>query len=481
MVGDLKKVRIISFISGERNIKMQLEKEVARAIRHISATDAQSALNNDEQARLAVKVMDDVKNASCHFENADIIILQQGSKKRLVKRYIDRYSSENVLCQSIKQVLDKDFRVKYPNRNKISRALFSILPATIQMADYTIVRFDFKDYFNSVSAEYAYCKYIQNKISDRLTRDLLGDYCKKTGYTYAGLPTSNAIAEIVASEFDATLKQLFAPLGIIFYSRYIDDSVLVLNRHVDEDIVITMLDNILDKTYHDETANVSRRCKTRYNRNKYSYISKRKLTANPSSFDYLGYEFWLKLTPKGKTEIQYGITQEKRIKYRDRLETIIKLYTDPRSADYQNTELLRHRVLAFTSREVYMGVRHQANIWKSKGFISNYGELRYLLGTELLHPDTVLFLKNIVKDAFTQAAIKPYFTFDAEKVDSGYNLYHNMKDNRTILLVDGIGYDYKSLVKLCSQIGISDVDAGGKRRTYSSLVREYLIRVKVGY
>ena len=180
---------------------MQLEKEVAKAIRHISAIDSQHTLNNDDQSRLAGKVMDDVKNTSYHFENTDIIILQQGSKKRLVKLYIDKYSSENVLCQSIKQVLDKDFRVDYPNRNKISRSLFSILPAAIQMADYTIVRFDFRDYFNSVSAEYAYCKCIENKISDRLTRDLLNEYCKKTKYTYAGLPTSNAIAEIIASEF----------------------------------------------------------------------------------------------------------------------------------------------------------------------------------------------------------------------------------------------------------------------------------------
>lgn len=460
---------------------MQLEKEVAKAIRHISAIDTQHTLNNDEQSRLAGKVMDDVKNSSYHFENTDIIILQQGSKKRLVKQYIEKNSSENILCLCIKQVLDKDFRVEYPNRNKISRSLFSILPAAIQMTDYTIVRFDFRDYFNSVSAEYAYCKCIENKISDRLMRDLLNEYCKKTEYTYAGLPTSNAIAEIIASEFDAALKQSFAQFGIIFYSRYIDDSVLVLNRYVDKITVNSMLDSILDKIYHDETVRVSRRCKTRYNQKKYSYISKRTLTANPTSFDYLGYEFFLKLASNGKTEIQYGITQEKRIKYQERLGKIIKKYTDRSCTDYQNTELLRHRVLAFSSREVYMGIKYQANIWKSKGFISNYGELRYLLGTPLLHADTDAYLKSIVKDAFAQAGIKPYFICGVEKEDSGYNLYHNMKVNKTILLVEGIGYDYKSLVELCSQIGISDIDSGGKRRTYSSLVREYLIRVKVGY
>ena len=55
-----------------------------------------------------------------------------------------------------------------------------------------------------------------------------------------------------------------------------------------------------------------------------------------------------------------------------------------------------------------------------------------------------------------------------------------MQKNKTLLLVDGIGYDYRALVNLCNQIGISNFEVGGEKRTYSSLVREYLIKVKVG-
>ena len=317
---------------------MQIEKEISRAIRHLSASDVQSSLSAEELSHLVTKVLEDFQNGLYHFDNTSIIVLSQNAKKRLVKQYADRYSSESILCQCIKQVLDKDFKVKYPNRNKISRALFGILSATIQMMDFTIVRFDFKNYFNSVSAEYAYKKYIERKISDRLIRELLSDYCRKTEYTFAGLPTSNAIAEIVASEFDAVLKQRFNSLGIVFYSRYIDDSILILNKYVKESTIKSMLDNILDTVFRDKEIETSKQCSTKYNVNKYSYITKRTLTTNPVSFDYLGYEFWMNLNSKGHAIIQYGITQEKRQKYRKKLDRIIKYYTDSNSDDYHNAD-----------------------------------------------------------------------------------------------------------------------------------------------
>lgn len=56
-----------------------------------------------------------------------------------------------------------------------------------------------------------------------------------------------------------------------------------------------------------------------------------------------------------------------------------------------------------------------------------------------------------------------------------------MKSNKTILLVDHIGYDYNALVNLCKQIGINNIDASGRRRGYGTLVRDYLIKVRVGY
>ena len=178
----------------------------------------------------------------------------------------------------------------------------------------------------------------------------------------------------------------------------------------------------------------------------------------------------------------YGITADKRKKYENRIDKLILSYTDPTSPDYNKLELLRHRIAAFSSREVYMTKHFRSNVWRVKGFISNYGELRYLLDTGLIETNTEKYLKNMIDDAFDRAKIdKPYFLMSGVKLDCGYNLYGNMKANKTILLVDRIGYDYKSLVALCKQIGINNIDTSGKRRGYGTLVREYLIKVRAGY
>ena len=159
------------------------------------------------------------------------------------------------------------------------------------------------------------------------------------------------------------------------------------------------------------------------------------------------------------------------------MDKIILLYTDPSSPDYNDLELLRHRILAFSSRVVYVNKHFNKDVWKVKGFISNYGELRYLLDKPCVSTGTKQFLLNMIRDAFLNNGVSlPYFM-----KPKGYNLFENMKRNKTILLVDNIGYDYSSLKNLCKQIDISDTDAYGKKRGYGTLVRDYLIKVKVGY
>ena len=133
-------------------------------------------------------------------------------------------------------------------------------------------------------------------------------------------------------------------------------------------------------------------------------------------------------------------------------------------------------MISFSSRVVYRRKRFSKSIWRAKGFINNYGELRYFLETDLLHPDTKDFLKNMIKDAFIKKSI-PVPEFISNTLDKkGYNLFYNMKANRTILLVENIGYDKKGLERICRQIGINIDD-----KEYEALVREYLIKTKVGY
>lgn len=461
---------------------MSIEKEIERAVKRTIALDKDTPPKSAaEQEQIISDIKDALNNSTFNFENSKSLMLNQSGKKRLVKQYDNLYSPENILCQSIKQILDIAFKIKYPNRNKTTRTLFSVLSAAIQMSDFTIVKFDFKDYFNSVSSIYVFEKYLKYNILDRHEIDLIKAFVYSTKYAYAGLCTSNAIAEIIAGYFDEAVKQMFFSNGIIYYERYIDDSILILNEHMEETEVKEKLETVLLNIFHDETIKAPK-CHTKFNKKKFKYISRRKILKGGCSVDFLGYEFWLSANGKAKIEIKYGITDDKRKKYEDRIDKLISSYTDPSSPDYNKMELLRHRIAAFSSREVYMTKHFRSNIWRVKGFISNYGELRYFLDTGLIETNTEQYLKNMIDDAFDRAKIdKPYFLMGGAKLNCGYNLYGNMKANKTILLVDRIGYDYKSLVALCKQVGINSTDANGKRRGYGTLVRDYLIKIRVGY
>ncbi len=456
---------------------MEIRDDIRRAVRHISANDYTVQKTEEELEVIAQNTINAFENKSYDFSNFSSMVLKQHNKSRSVKYYEDIYCSENVLCHCVKQILDRTFNIKYPNRNKTIRNLFSYISATIQMSHFTIVKFDFKDYYNSVSAPYVFESCIKQYISRRDELSLLKDFCYSTKYAYAGLCTSNTIAEIIAKKFDDVVKEKLLSNGLLFYERYIDDSILLLNEDIDEDELKSKLKQILKEVFHKTLKTEICQCKTKFKEDKFQYISSTTVSATPSSIDYLGYEFWLFKDINNKTKIKYGITEKKRKKYNKRVDRIINLYKSPSSPDYNNLELLRHRLRAFTSREVYISKHFKSNVWKVKGFISNYGELRYLLDTPLIESDTEFFLKNMITQRFDFNGVGyPYFL-----KNNGYNLFENLKKNKTLLLVDTIGYDYNSLVSLCESIGITCIDVDGKKRGYGTLVRDYLIKVKVGY
>jgi hypothetical protein len=460
---------------------MRLDDEILRAVRHQAASDTETRKTPEEIDNISKKVKEALENKTYNFSNSKSIVLKQNGKKRFVKQFPDIYSAESVLCQYIKNILDRTFKVKYPNRNKSVRMLFDVITAIKQMSDFTIFKFDFKDYFNSVSTMYVFEKFLKAKLTDRPEIALIENFAKNTRYAYAGFSTSNVIAEIIAKQFDDAVKQALSTKGVLFYERYIDDSIIVFNEHIEEPECLEILQQALKVIFFDDAVFALPKCKTRLNPNKFCYISKRTLVSAPIPIDYLGYEFRFSCDREGKTLVKYGITNAKRKKYNERIDKLISYYSDVNHPDFGNLELLRHRIAAFTSRTVYRNKRFRSDIWKAKGFILNYGELRYLLNTSLIEADTEKFLKDMVNDACVRAGIPlPYF-IAGPRADNGYNLFENMKKNKTLMFVNHIGYDYRALVKLCKKIGIDDTDKKGVKRGYGTLVRDYLIETKVGY
>ena len=455
---------------------MNIEKEIQKIAEYQNAIIPRHERKNEQAiSDILANTIASYENKTYNFAGYSKLQLHQTGKQRKVIMY-PPFSSEALLCILLKRVLDRKFHISYPNRNTFIRSLFDTIYALKDMSDYTILKFDFKDFFNSVSSVFVYKKYIQGKDLERYQVKLLESFVYATKYAYAGLNTSNIICEIAAKQFDELLFQRLGQRGIIFYKRYIDDGIIIFNRYISQTDCLDIINEVISEIFYTpQYVNVPR-CRVCLNTSKTKYIARRDLSAGgpTQEFDFLGNDFVLTITPKEKTNFQYGMTQNKIDKYTKRINDIVKDYalSSPR-----DMELLRHQIKAFTHRTVYRINRYKSVIWKTKGLISNYCELRYHM--DELTPETERFLKTAIFKAFTTNKVEkiPYFLKGKNSNESVYSLYNNMKNYRSLLFVELIGIDRVTLEKMCKQVGI-DVATG---KEYDGLVRDYLIKVKVGH
>ncbi len=445
-----------------------LKIELTKIIEYYNSKYLENKRKADEEVSHIIQtVYDKIIDNDFDFSNYEHIKLTQNGKKREVYKYPE-WSVEHFLCVYLKRCLDKKFKIKYSNRNEHMHLLFSTLASLTNMKDYVIIKFDFENFFESISSEYVYKKYIENAQLTRFQHDLFKLFVERCRLCYAGINTSNIFAEIITKHFDELILQKFKDKGLIFYKRYVDDGILIFNRYIKEADVRDVIDSCITSIYNDNSINTQHSCTTKKNEGKFKYISMRMLNTSDADFDYLGYDFHLSTKDAKKTLIKYGITSDKIGKYTKKINKIIDAY----NAD-KNMELLRHRIRALACRTVYRRKKYSSLIWKSKGFTANYCELGMHLDS--LDEKTDEFLKDGIKNTFINLGLKPPYFINGEP----YSLYLSLQNNKTLLFEenDRIGITLDTLKKMCSQIGINDVD----NKSYNSLVREYLIAVKVGH
>ncbi|MFR4947819.1 hypothetical protein [Thomasclavelia spiroformis] len=456
---------------------MNIDKEIEKIVEYQNSLLPLQERNSQQNIESIIsEIKQSYKNQDFNFSKFTDILIKREGKKRHIKTY-PTFSCEEILCIYLKRTLDKKLHIKYPNRNEYIHSLFDVINALRNMNDFSIFRFDFEDYFNTVSSEYVFKKYIIKSSLERYQISLFDNFASKTKYAYAGLNTSNIICEIIAKHFDEILTLKLKNQGLIFYRRYIDDGILIFNKRVGSDFCLSIINDAIKEVFFDKSINVKYGCKTRLNSSKTKYLSAYDLAKSNSTddFDFLGYLFCLspKINIKNnkiQTNFKYGITQKKIIKYSNRIDKIVEDYKIDK-----DIELLRHRLKAFTFRTVYQIPKYKTMIWKTKGFISNYQELRYR--TDMLTTDTKDFLENYITNSFKKNGLNlPYFLKIKNTDESIYNLYNNLKKYRTYLFVEKIGINKETLDKMCKQIGILDTS-----KDYDGLVRDYLIKVKVGH
>lgn len=62
-------------------------------------------------------------------------------------------TNEKIALKYLKKRLDLEFSIKYANRNCVMRELFSIIENISCLGEFTIFRFDFKNFLNRLMQE----------------------------------------------------------------------------------------------------------------------------------------------------------------------------------------------------------------------------------------------------------------------------------------------------------------------------------------
>lgn len=497
---------------------MDFANAIKKAIWQINSKSNYS-YTDKQRSNLLEQVLLKIEEGDFSFDEAVYMKISKNKEKvRSIKKFKE-FSIEDVLSEVVKDIIDENLKIKYPNRNLLMKSIFSYLPILTSLTDFTIYRFDFKDYFNSLSAMYIFEKYIGRRIQDREAFYLVQKYCKETKRCYAGLRSSNVMAEVIAQEFDREVKQKMQYCGLVFYGRYVDDGIFILNKYVDKKVIENNLSFCLQKIFKAETL-VGKKNRTELNNEKkkcvylrsFKYESAMYSNKTPQiikhEFDFLGYLFVLSYNDQNKLglklQIACGVTATKREKYKNKIIRIIQCYKNENALPKEiGVEILRQRLAIFTRRIVYQKKFHRSVIWNVHGFIHTYGQLRDLIISNLaekeeekrkraiiIEESTRKWMESVVVDSFQECEVPlPYFMSKSRHFFNGYsnseveiegykyNLLYNMNHNRSVVLVDEIGYSLDAFRQLVMKIGLESKSNDGEDFSYGFLIRKYLSKI----
>lgn len=413
--------------------------------------------NEVERAKQEIeRIKTELDNNKVDFSNNHFF----KNNKRVICSYKGNINEEIVL-KCLTDKINKLCSVHFPDRTTIMQKLFDELPVLSRLQDFTIIKFDFKKYFYSISNEYVIKNILCNYKFSREDIDYLNMYTNYNKYSCAGLSLSNTFAELLARKFDEEAKCLFFEYGINFYSRYVDDGIIILDTFIKKDDALSLLNIAIEKVFKINYSGVKN--KVELNMSKTLVINKRTLSS--AKFSFLGYEFTMDKNIKGLINYKYGITDEKIQKYKNKFVFLIdKIYKEG------NLKKMQLALKLSCSRIVYFNVKTKT--WVSRGLIQNYCMLKD--HCDNLDTKTQNFLENAYIDIFNSNSIKiPGYLWSHR-----YKLLKSLEKNKTIIFDPRIGVkldDLKSIYLVFFGKMPSDPN------NYNYLVIRILKELRIGY
>lgn len=185
-----------------------------------------------------------------------------------------KISAESVIILNIKNHIQKNFNLHFKSRNDLILMLFDNLHIVKNLSNWTIVRFDFKKYFYSISALYVYEKFISSSNLSRQTKYYLKMmFGKNNMYCVPGNPISNYLVEMISQKFDEEMMSTFSKLGILYYARYVDDGIIILKEHVSKNYTKKIINLAISKTFKDKQIKNWNQNKVSLNMKKFKVIN----------------------------------------------------------------------------------------------------------------------------------------------------------------------------------------------------------------
>jgi len=415
---------------------------------------------------------DKIKKAEIDFSSIKSIKIVKEGKNRNV--YIANKAIDQATLIYLSKRLNNEFNISYPNRDKIMELSFNLIDSLPRLDDYTIYKFDFKDFFDSVDIKSVYAKYIEHSNLYSYEKELILKIAKKYKNCIQGLPTSNALIEIISRDFDERVKAAFSENGLVFYKRYVDDCILIFNHKVKREILDKVIDKCRELTYGK---------KVFLSPTKTSYQTK---LDGDQTFEYLGYSFTRKYWDKVKKiepfyYFEFGIADQKIEKYKKQLDDMFGAY----ELDAKERILLR-RIQYYDSRIVfynYDGSKYvNKSTWDVRGIINSYKMLRrYVILDDRnieekkagginnpyrIQKKTYIFLKYYVKEKRDFLTVVPDYLKGKGCYD--HNLWTGFLNNRSIVFQPNIGWSNALLSERLAEIGGTPA-----HKSYYEKTREY--------
>ncbi len=332
-------------------------------------------------------------------------------------------SFEKTIIDEINKIILKEKKVCFNNKVQIASHLDKIVK---KLRNYTIVRFDFKNYFNSLNLNYILEKCQINRLLNDFQQNFLKDYANFLKYCMPGINLNTTMAEVIASEFDREIKNTYK--DIAFYERFVDDVIMIVNRRVPEDEIKARLTSTVNKIFYDESIGYKNKTQIHFDTKFNCFTDK----DTPKSVNVLDFKISFADT------ITIGIADKEKIRFKKQIEDIILRYQD-------NDRALKTILKILARGVIYKKIRKNKTKWECKGFVSKY---RLYSRYDCFKED-----ENFCKTVFIQAFIGLGLPVPFYLNEKCYDIIYNIKNKKYFVLDKISGVPRGKLVKIMANIG----------------------------